>query len=559
MRPSLLKKSVIFFIIFTLCASSKMISQCAYDMDLTSSDLLVQGTIFSTQADGIDVPQEIEWYLPLDEVVISTAPTFEFLASDYGACTICADLTVSQADGSTCSETICKNVNLVDSDVACEAYFDFHDYTGPMPVVGGITFNNFSTGSYSEWTWDFGDGNFESQSEASITHFYQESGTYEVKLTVWSADPQECNSEYTQSIDVFISENPCDQLDCVWPGDANKDGFANMEDLLNVGIGYGMTGPPRDIPSNDWTAQTAMDWDLENPNGINYKHFDCDGNGIIEINDILAVQSNYVMMENGVSITESNGVPVSLNFDVDTIVITEENPYLEINAALNFGNSNIPMDNVYGVVLYLTYPKNYVVEAAPIDFDYNENSFFGDNTTALPLARNIQEEGQIDIVLTRKNGANTSGQGRVASVKFIIDADIIDGRVENDGETFEVGINVVKAIDFEGNIIDISLPEEPSGVFFQNGISTTKTIDVLDEDQVKVFPNPVRDQLRVELSEELHPKTLEVFNIMGQRVIFNEINTNRALLNVSELPKGVYILKVITEEGVGSKRIIIEK
>ena len=95
-------------------------------------------------------------------------------------------------------------------------------------------------------SWDFGDGNVDAQSSETITHFYEESGNYQVKLSVWNDSPQNCFSEFTQLVDVYISDDPCGQLDCVWPGDTNKDGMATLEDFINIGVGYGMTGAPRD-------------------------------------------------------------------------------------------------------------------------------------------------------------------------------------------------------------------------------------------------------------------------------------------------------------------------
>ncbi|MFT5165206.1 MAG: hypothetical protein ACI8P3_000430 [Saprospiraceae bacterium] len=557
MRSILQKFQATFYLILALCITQNALSQCGYDVSLTATDLTIEGTIFNTQTYGPDIPQEISWFLPAGGFVFSNDPTFEFFATSYGDCTICVDYIVSQQDGSSCTEVICRNFRLVDPALVCGASFGFQTYSGPSAVPGGITFSNYSTGPYDEWSWDFGDGNVDAQSQENVSHFYQVSGSYEVKLSVWNGTPQDCYAEYTQVVDVFISDDPCDQMDCVWPGDTNKDGTATLEDMINIGVGFGMSGEPRDSTSNNWAAQSATDWGNENAAGVNYKHFDCDGNGAIEVNDILAIQSNFMMMENGMSMTSSEGVPISLSFDVDTVVITEENQELEINAGLNFGSSDVPMNDVYAVVLYLTYPKHYVVESAPVDFDYNENSFFGDFTTTLPMARNIQEEGQMDIVLTRKNSANISGQGRVASVKFIIDSDIIDGRVENEGETFSIGINIVKAIDYEGNIIDISLPAEATGVFFQNGIPT-KTIDLIDESRVRIFPNPVNETLQIILEEQLHPKEIEIFNLMGQRVIFSEMNNSKLDINVSKFPQGIYILKVKTEEGIASKRIVVE-
>ncbi len=559
MRLSIQNLPTIFALLLTCCVTQVLTAQCGYDIELTSNNLSIQGAIFNTNSYGPDYPQNLEWYLPADGTVISTDAAFEFSAYAYGACSICVDYKVIDTDGSECSEIICGTVNIANPLLSCEANFSFEEYSGPMPVVGGITFNNLSAGDYTEWSWDFGDGSFDSDAQETVTHFYQESGTYEVKLVVWNNSPQNCYSEYTKLIEVFISDDPCDQLDCVWPGDTNGDGFANLEDMLNIGIGYGMTGPPRDSISNTWEAQAATDWELENAEGVNYKHFDCNGDGTIGISDIPAIQSNYIMLENGISETESNGVPISLSFDVDTVVITEEDQHLEINAGLNFGNSDVPMEDIYGVVLYLTYNKHYVDANEPVGFEYNDDSFFGNNGTVIPVARNIQEEGQTDVVITKSNAINTNGFGRVASLNFIIESDIIDGRAENEGQMFSVSINVVTAIDVDGNPISISLPEEPAGVFFQNGLTPTKTIDLIEDNQLEVSPNPANDQLQIDLNEELHPQEIEVFDLLGQRVLYSEMPNNQMSLNLDRLIEGIYILRVKTEEGIGTKKIMVER
>lgn len=441
------------------------------------------------------------------------------------------------------------------ANATCNAGFTFAEYTGQLPNVGGITFENLSEGAYTDWSWDFGDGSYDSQTSGSVTHFYEESGTYTVILTVWNSNTDECLDDYSAEVEVIVSDDPCDLLGCVWPGDTNGDGKADLEDLVNIGVGFGMTGPPRDSMSIEWEAQPAEDWTMETSTGINYKHFDCNGDGTIGVADIAGIQSNYVMLDNGVSVTESNGVPISLSFDVDTVVITSPNQYLEINAGLNFGSSDFPMEEVYGVVLYLTYPKHYVEESSPVDFDYNESSFFGDITDeALPFYRNLPYDGQTDIVIARKNGLNISGQGRVATAKFIIDGDIIDGRAENEGENFTVGISVVAAVGVDGTPIDISLPEEPISVFFQNGM-TTGADDLLRDEQFEINPNPVNETLQVSLGADLNPEYVEVYNLLGQRVLFSEMNQSKLELNVNDLNAGVYILRIQTEEGVGSKRI----
>lgn len=67
----------------------------------------------------------------------------------------------------------------------------------------------------------------------------------------------------------------------------------------------------------------------------------------------------------------------------------------------------------------------------------------------------------------------------------------------------------------------------------------------------KLYPNPVRNILNIQLEE--HLEKVEVFSIQGQKVLENT-NSN---VNVSKLSSGMYLLKVYTKEGkVGVKRFI---
>ncbi len=78
----------------------------------------------------------------------------------------------------------------------------------------------------------------------------------------------------------------------VWPGDFNNDGTAEISDLLYWAIAEGITGNVRPNATMDWTAQACPDWENE-VNGINGKHQDGNGNGIIDNDDLQALVQNY--------------------------------------------------------------------------------------------------------------------------------------------------------------------------------------------------------------------------------------------------------------------------
>ena len=104
------------------------------------------------------------------------------------------------------------------STLTCDAYFTYEDYQGPNPVSGGVTFLNESTGSYTNGSWDFGDGNFFSAvSNDPIDHFYASDGVYNVCLTIW--DDTNCMSTFCSDVIVGNLVDICAQTDCVFPGD----------------------------------------------------------------------------------------------------------------------------------------------------------------------------------------------------------------------------------------------------------------------------------------------------------------------------------------------------
>lgn len=446
------------------------------------------------------------------------------------------------------------------SNTDCEAAFSYGNYDGPLPVLGGITFENLSTGPYTDLTWDFGDGSYYSLVENKVTHFYSQSGSYEVSLTVYNSNTQECFSTSTSIVEVWISDDPCEQLDCVWPGDTNADGMANVEDILNIGLEYGTSGPPRDTVCGGWFGHPATDWEVFTTNGVDLKHGDCNGDGTIDLSDLpftSNVSESYTPLVNGVSVAQSDAPAILLQFTTDTIHLTNSIDATKITAGIILGSSNVPIQDIYGVVLYLNYPGQYVDSSTQISVDYDENSFFGGTGEVIHRTVDLSGQGQMDFAITRKNGTDTSGFGRIAEVSFIIDADIIDGREEHEGQSFPVTIKVVKVIDQLGNDLEISLPAEPASVFFVNNI-ITKVVDPELSEKVKVYPNPVADVLNIDLGE-LNGQILELFNVLGKRIIHRQLDFGNTIdLNVSTLEKGIYLLKIQTDQGLVSKRVVVE-
>ena len=82
----------------------------------------------------------------------------------------------------------------------------------------------------------------------------------------------------------------------------------------------------------------------------------------------------------------------------------------------------------------------------------------------------------------------------------------------------------------------------------------TTAINIADINKLKVFPNPADDRLTVETDGLKHA---ELYSADGQMMLSVD-GTDRLILDTSQLPAGVYTLRVGTTKGELTRKVIIE-
>ena len=74
--------------------------------------------------------------------------------------------------------------------------------------------------------------------------------------------------------------------------------------------------------------------------------------------------------------------------------------------------------------------------------------------------------------------------------------------------------------------------------------------------QINVYPNPAKDVVYIESTENI---TTDVYDVQGKLVVSEtKPNATSYILNTASLKDGVYILKVNTDKGVRSEKIVIK-
>ncbi|MGX7666175.1 T9SS type A sorting domain-containing protein [Flavobacterium pedocola] len=75
-----------------------------------------------------------------------------------------------------------------------------------------------------------------------------------------------------------------------------------------------------------------------------------------------------------------------------------------------------------------------------------------------------------------------------------------------------------------------------------------------DLSSFKAYPNPVKDMLNVSYISEI--SSVEIFNMLGQKVTAKALNATQGQIDMSGLSSGTYIVKVTSQEGTKSIKVV---
>ncbi|MCX6208095.1 MAG: T9SS type A sorting domain-containing protein [Bacteroidetes bacterium] len=86
--------------------------------------------------------------------------------------------------------------------------------------------------------------------------------------------------------------------------------------------------------------------------------------------------------------------------------------------------------------------------------------------------------------------------------------------------------------------------------------STVKSLQLKVNSAVSVYPNPAKDLVNISC---IGIKEVNVINSLGQTIIHRNLNNNHYQLDISSLPKGIYVLNVISKlNSVYNEKLIVQ-
>ncbi len=447
-----------------------------------------------------------------------------------------------------CASSICTSLR----SQACESMIKFAFADEKKVVI-----YNMSTG-YDQVQWDLGDGEVHHFSNDAVVVDYAE---FPVTVCLTITNEAGCSDQSCVEIYPGSPDDICQTTDCIWPGDMDGDGKANNYDLLRLGFGIEELGTPRThFPIADdsiaWLPSFGEDWSLEFM-GTNFKHFDANGNGVIEEKDKEAILYNYDPDFDFQTIQDSDGPKVYLEFQDSSIQIGPgANEKVHVDLQIRLGTFDFPVTNIQGIAFSIDYP-NSIVEPGSARAFYPDTSFFGRSEEVITIQKDLFSSslGRLDLGLSRRSGREITGFGTIFTTSFVVISDIAIGKGVN-SIPFEVSISKVALVNNQGQLVPVQLESVPASIDLQIGTITSTRPNPTLNNKLQLFPNPTSSLTRLQWTD-LQPEWIQVTDALGKVVLRQQANSDYLDLDTRGWGSGLYLVQIGTSDGTATKRLMV--
>lgn len=345
--------------------------------------------------------------------------------------------------------------------------------------------------------------------------------------------------------------NGPEQLSNTWTSDVNNDLIMDVTDGLFLGIAMNSTGPSRSSIGLGQTLPWALgkmypsvDWGQTFANGEDYKHADCNGDGVVSPADASFIDPFSTTHPNwrGPQVVSSTGPPqccASIISSADTVLAGQ--PF---QVYITIGDSmSAPIDSIY--VAHFNIQSNLssfsnIIDTSQSSFTPYPGSFGvpGIETMTYNNGMPYLLMAGDEYYVTRLNQQNVTQFSDTIAV-----FDLVAGNVSSPADLM-ILLNSSQAMTYYEDLYDVTIGQGTVNVTI-----LPITTDVSDKggDVISIYPNPASHLLQ--LDHRGVTGTLRILNSLGQAVIKETLAVEKTELDVSHLPEGMYTLQLETQDG----------
>ena len=338
----------------------------------------------------------------------------------------------------------------------------------------------------------------------------------------------------SETINVNIDTTCAD----VWPGDANSDGIADNLDVLELGLHYTQTGASRAITSNLWQSYYSANWSGTITNGKNLNHSNCNGDGVINDDDTLAIYSNY-------SLTHVFK-PDQIATNPQVAIVPDQSAVAKGtwgSASINLGDATAPISNINGIAYTISY-DNTLLETDSVWIEY-PMSFINASNQNLKFRKRYFGNGKLYTATTHTINGNVTGYGKIAILHYKIKSSLITDNVLN--------LSIAQANQSNASGV-ISPLTSGSATLMAIGASVGLN-ELTNGNYISLHPNPTNGALTINSPMEL--QKIDVMAITGQLLMSEVPSSTSHVLHLDHLANGVYFVNLYQNNRIVKREKII--
>ena len=416
--------------------------------------------------------------------------------------------------------------------------------------------HNTSSGSYdlSTGIWTVGTIQSGAYEDLNLTLEATNIGNTEIIIEVVNANETDIDSTPNNLGDVAVEDDEGifyisiqdTIIKYVWPGDANDDGIANNQDLLNVGLAFNQMGIARESISTEWIGQTCDNWTFYFENEVNLKHADCDGSGLVDNLDVEAINLNYGLVhgktEDENEANEDDPLLI-LDFPDDSF---QTGDILEI--PIRLGDMENVLEGLYGIAFSIEFEEGLFIEES-IEIDFSGSWLGMENDDLLTIDKLIDGH-VVDVALCRNNQIDVSGGGQLAVMRGIID----DIAGKEDFLEFDFSLKNVKAVMADET--DVPIFYEEASIAVGSDGTTVGAVNL--GTNTRLYPNPTTDVFNLEFDTNHLPKSVAFYGVDGRAIKIIDKVTSDISVDVSAWKSGIYFVEIVFESESIWRKVIVE-
>jgi hypothetical protein len=241
-------------------------------------------------------------------------------------------------------------------------------------------------------------------------------------------------------------------------------------------------------------------------------------------------------------------------------------PGLKDEGKIILFNNGTDREPVFSEVMIISAPTT-----SPGIYSYDPDSSYGPQTAEFTYSSNEDNDFTSGILsgairLPNENLLICDGNsGRLFEINstndivwnYIIPMNNTTGEISSQGDVLESGNSTFRGIkystDYEGFTGKDVTPGDPIESNFNLNTCLSLSTDNLLNDKIIIYPNPVEDLIHINTS--LTILEVEIYDVLGKRLNFIKLNNRK--IDMTRANKGIYVLKIKTEIGIITKKIIL--